>query len=736
MKFSQLSRVFLYNKRTVLALVVASAFSILTVYATPPTSPYSIGETLDPLCAPGDANCTVTIFPDQTGNGGKFLRTNGTTTSWITIDTNVLTGSTSTFGSETWLGVAAGNGSGNSLYSVMIGYFTGLGTTNATRATFLGSAAGSNAVNASSSVFAGFNAGYSATNAAHSIFIGAYAGYNDTVNNSFSGTSILIGEYASTSGYSNSIAIGHGVANSAASQLNIGNVIYASNIYGSDTPSGSATATGMVGIGNAAPSELLTLGTPTSRLGVVSLAGSTSGKVIIQPAVAAGVWTWTLPTSDGTTGDVLSTDGNGVTSWVSAGGGGATLTGSTSTIATEAWFGGGSNGSGASSVNTVFIGESTGFSATLADNSVFIGASAGFSSTNASNSVFIGTNAGQSITSDGNNNTFIGDNAGNTADQSAFSTFVGSSSGSGTTKAGHAIFIGANAGVNDILDTSGGGTSILIGENTLTNGNIDSIALGEGAVNTTSNQFMIGSTSTPINEVNIIGSSAQTCTIRPDTAGISCTSDERLKANIEDLTDTLDTLSHVRTISYNWNNTPDSNPQIGFLAQDLQQYFPTLVTTASNGFYQVNYAGMTPILTKAIQELDIKIESLEALSGNTISFQDQLVAWLSNASNRITRIFTGEVCLTDTDGTSECLNKSQLTQLKTLLNTPINNTPNTVVVPEPEIPTEEVVVPDVETPVNDLEVPTVPDIAPVQEIVIPEVPIQEEGSTETPTETQ
>lgn len=50
--------------------------------------------------------------------------------------------------------------------------------------------------------------------------------------------------------------------------------------------------------------------------GVVTLSGNTSGTVTVQPAAAAGTWTMTLPTSAGSNGYVLQTNGSGVTSWV------------------------------------------------------------------------------------------------------------------------------------------------------------------------------------------------------------------------------------------------------------------------------------------------------------------------------------------------------------------------------------------------------------------------------------
>ena len=52
----------------------------------------------------------------------------------------------------------------------------------------------------------------------------------------------------------------------------------------------------------------------------VKLDGTTSGTVTVQPAAVAGTWSLTLPTTAGSSGQVLSTDGSGVTSWATAGG--------------------------------------------------------------------------------------------------------------------------------------------------------------------------------------------------------------------------------------------------------------------------------------------------------------------------------------------------------------------------------------------------------------------------------
>ena len=78
--------------------------------------------------------------------------------------------------------------------------------------------------------------------------------------------------------------------------------------------------------------EQLALGSAGSNSGVMSFAGSTSGKVTMQAAAAAGTYTLTLPTNDGDSGQFLQTDGSGVTSWATASGGSGSPGGSDTQI--------------------------------------------------------------------------------------------------------------------------------------------------------------------------------------------------------------------------------------------------------------------------------------------------------------------------------------------------------------------------------------------------------------------
>lgn len=102
------------------------------------------------------------------------------------------------------------------------------------------------------------------------------------------------------------------------------------------TPSSAnlrAALTDETGTGNAvfstAPTldSTVTIGTAGGTTGAANFRGTTSGVVTLTVAAAAGTHTIKLPIADGTTGQVLQTDGSGQWSWTSAGGGGVSSVG-------------------------------------------------------------------------------------------------------------------------------------------------------------------------------------------------------------------------------------------------------------------------------------------------------------------------------------------------------------------------------------------------------------------------
>jgi hypothetical protein len=98
------------------------------------------------------------------------------------------------------------------------------------------------------------------------------------------------------------------------------NIILGSNYLSGDGDDEGiyVDSTGNVGIGTNSPGSNLDV------KGTIRLSGSSSGYVGFAAASAAGSTTYTLPSSDGTGGYVLSTNGSGVLSWVSNGSGAQT----------------------------------------------------------------------------------------------------------------------------------------------------------------------------------------------------------------------------------------------------------------------------------------------------------------------------------------------------------------------------------------------------------------------------
>lgn len=67
----------------------------------------------------------------------------------------------------------------------------------------------------------------------------------------------------------------------------------------------------------------LTLGAAGGNTGLMTFKGTTSGVVSLSVADVAGTWTLKLPATAGSNGQVLQTDGAGVTSWATPSGGGS-----------------------------------------------------------------------------------------------------------------------------------------------------------------------------------------------------------------------------------------------------------------------------------------------------------------------------------------------------------------------------------------------------------------------------
>ncbi len=95
-------------------------------------------------------------------------------------------------------------------------------------------------------------------------------------------------------------------------------------------------------------------------------------------------------------------------------------------------------------------------------------------------------------------------------------------------------------------------------------------------------------------------------------------SDIRWKKNIEPLQNTLEKVSRLQGVSYEWKLDEFPNQgfkkgiQIGLVAQDVEEVMPELVHTNDNGFKAVSYDKLTAMLIEAVKKQQETINQLNA----------------------------------------------------------------------------------------------------------------------------
>jgi hypothetical protein len=85
------------------------------------------------------------------------------------------------------------------------------------------------------------------------------------------------------------------------------------------------------------------------------------------------------------------------------------------------------------------------------------------------------------------------------------------------------------------------------------------------------------------------------------------TSDENLKENINTYDNALETLHHLRGVSFTWKES--QKPSIGVIAQELEKVLPQLVNDGA--VKSVNYNGIIGVLIEAVKELSEEVRELK-----------------------------------------------------------------------------------------------------------------------------
>ncbi|MDF1696592.1 MAG: tail fiber domain-containing protein, partial [Saprospiraceae bacterium] len=125
-------------------------------------------------------------------------------------------------------------------------------------------------------------------------------------------------------------------------------------------------------------------------------------------------------------------------------------------------------------------------------------------------------------------------------------------------------------------------------------------------------------------------------------------SDRRLKKNIQELNSqqVLQQLLSLQGVTYEWNDekTGSNRPegiQYGFIAQNIQEVFPSLVAEDNLGYLQTAYGTYDAMTIEAIRALNQKIENLEdensELKSEVSSLQNKLLE-MNELKRRMARL--------------------------------------------------------------------------------------------------
>lgn len=116
-------------------------------------------------------------------------------------------------------------------------------------------------------------------------------------------------------------------------------------------------------------------------------------------------------------------------------------------------------------------------------------------------------------------------------------------------------------------------------------------------------------------EVAAFRNSVGTCLITPNNTSLSCSSDSRLKDNIEDMAsqEAIDLVMSLAPKHFAWKSDKEHKIVAGFIAQDVQKVLPELVSvTKTDGMLSLSQVGMIPYMVKAMQEMKHENDDLKA----------------------------------------------------------------------------------------------------------------------------
>ncbi len=498
---------------------------------------------------------------NSTGYQNTYLGKNAgrsNTTNFGNVYLGSYAGEENTKSGNTFVGMQAGryaDAVGGGASNTFVGYTAGRSTYGSFNTT-VGMSSGVIGESGQDNTYLGHTAGYNTPHGDGNVYVGKGAGYGSAVGGNPGSDNVYLGK---SSGY-NSTGSGNVFIGKDAGFSETGsNLLYIEN---------SSSASPLI-YGNFTANTLQINGTFTFNAGTNSVS---------------------MPTTRGTNGYVLTTNGAGSTSWTNT----ANLDGD--------WTVSGSNMYSAVSGNV-------GIGTTSPDCKLDIEGTGGDAL-----KVYHGTN-GHGLVVDPWNSTISAVNIDPTeANQSIYFgrdiaasqwIFQSGNVGIGTTTVDTKLEVEGVIRVSEsVWPTAGYGLELAYSSSVgyIQSYNRDmaswrTLRLGGDVQPVADNQFSFGSSANRWVDVWAVD-------------GTINTSDKRMKENIKSISYGLETIKQLTPVEFTWINNPERGKKIGFIAQDLQLIIPEAVYSDEHSdILGINYAEIIPVAIKAIQEQQILIDS-------------------------------------------------------------------------------------------------------------------------------
>ena len=113
--------------------------------------------------------------------------------------------------------------------------------------------------------------------------------------------------------------------------------------------------------------------------------------------------------------------------------------------------------------------------------------------------------------------------------------------------------------------------------------------------------------------INITGDATLSGTVNAQ--NFNTTSDARLKENVATIENSVDIITSIRGVTFDWISSGESS--VGVIAQEVEAVVPEIVSNGDTK--QVNYNGLIGVLIEAVKELKVENDNLKEQIQNIIN---------------------------------------------------------------------------------------------------------------------